>query len=75
MQGCRVICTPFESAKVFLVSDYYIKHDDDNINILKIEDMLLENFNYESLSRKSKEFFAEKKLCEYLSSHLKDLND
>jgi glycosyltransferase involved in cell wall biosynthesis len=72
MQGCRVICTPFESAKEILVSDYYIMHDDDNINIVKIEEMLLENFNYESLSKKSKEFFAEEILCEYLTSLLED---
>lgn len=67
MQGCRVVCTPFESAKEILVEDYYIMENDDSINVIKIEEMLLENFNYESLSRRSKEFFAEEILSEYLS--------
>ena len=66
MLGCRVVCTPFESAKEILVDGYYIMQDDDDINVAKIREMLLEDFDYEALYIKSKDFFAEDNMRNFL---------
>ena len=68
MLGCRVVCTPFESAKEILVDGFYEMQDDDDVNIEKIQEMLLEDYDYESLGVKSKDFFTENKMSRYLNS-------
>ena len=70
LQGCRVVCTDFESAREVLVNGYQIIGQDDDEATESISKMLLEDFDYLNLLKESKSFFSKDKMNTFITEHI-----
>jgi hypothetical protein len=74
LNGCRVVCTPFDSATEILVSGFQIVDNNDVAAAAIISSMLQEDFDYEALRYSSESFFSEEKTEHFLNSVLSNLD-